>query len=41
MLVGPTERTDVVIGPLPESPFAGADRWTPPPPTQRGDDGIN
>ena len=41
VLVGPTERTDVVIGPLPESPFAGADRWTPPPPTQRGDDGIN
>ena len=41
VLVGPTERTDVVIGPLPESPFAGADRWTPPPATQRGDDGIN
>jgi len=41
VLVGPAERTDVVVGPLTESPFAGADRWTPPPATQRGDDGIN
>ncbi|MDD7937741.1 ABC transporter substrate-binding protein [Actinomycetospora lutea] len=41
VLVSPTDRTDVVIGPLTESPFAGADRWTPPPATQRGDDGIN
>ncbi|GAA4909153.1 ABC-type transport system substrate-binding protein [Actinomycetospora succinea] len=41
VLVSPTERTDVVVGPLTESPFAGADRWTPPPATQRGDDGIN
>ena len=41
VLVGPAERTDVVVGPLTESPFAGADRWTPPPATQRGDDGVN
>lgn len=41
VLVSPTDRTDVVVGPLTESPFAGADRWTPPPATQRGDDGIN
>ncbi|GAA4863277.1 ABC transporter family substrate-binding protein [Actinomycetospora straminea] len=41
VLVGPTDRADVVLPPLTESPFAGADRWTPPPATQRGDDGIN
>jgi hypothetical protein len=41
VLVGPADRTDVVVGPLTESPFAGADRWVPPPATQRGDDGIN
>ncbi|MHC1559869.1 ABC transporter family substrate-binding protein [Actinomycetospora sp. C-140] len=41
VLVGPADRTDVVVPPLPESPFAGADRWTPPPASQRGDDGIN
>ncbi|MEJ2864921.1 ABC transporter family substrate-binding protein [Actinomycetospora flava] len=41
VLVSPTARTDVVVGPLTESPFAGADRWTPPPATQRGDDGVN
>jgi ABC-type transport system substrate-binding protein len=41
VLVGPADRTDVVVGPLTESPFAGADRWVPPPATARGDDGIN
>ncbi|HSK58646.1 MAG TPA: ABC transporter substrate-binding protein [Actinomycetospora sp.] len=41
VLVGPADRTDVVVGPLTASPFAGADRWVPPPATQRGDDGIN
>ncbi|GAA4798383.1 hypothetical protein GCM10023200_38570 [Actinomycetospora chlora] len=41
VLVGPSDRTDVVVPPLTASPFAGADRWTPPPASQRGDDGIN
>lgn len=41
VLVGPADRTDVVVGPLTASPFAGADRWTPPPASERGDDGVN
>ncbi len=41
VLAGPADRTDVVVGPLQASPFAGADRWVPPPASDRGDDGIN
>jgi hypothetical protein len=41
VLAGPAPRTDVVVGPLAGSPFAGADRWVPPPASDRGDDGIN